>query len=243
MSENKRIAVTIPTYNEKDTIVPIMEEIHKNLPQAEILVVDDNSPDGTSEVVRNFIRKHDFVELRLRKKKEGLGRAYVDGFSYLIEKGFGLIFQMDADFSHDPRYLPEMLEKIKDGADVVVGSRYVSGGGTENWSLLRRFISRGGSFYASTVLGLKVKDVTAGYKCWKADVLKDIIATELLLSGFGFQIEMAFRTKISGAVVRELPIVFPDREIGESKMSGSIFKEALFGVWKLRCEGKKILEK
>ncbi|MBR4489722.1 glycosyltransferase, partial [bacterium] len=174
--------------------------------------------------------------------KEGLGAAYLDGFSTLIEKGYEKIIQMDADFSHKPEYLPEMVKKSDEGYTVVVGSRYTKGGGTENWGLGRRIISRGGSFYASTILGLGVNDVTAGFKCWNAKLLEKVISTPLVLSGFGFQIEMAFRTKICGGKVFELPIVFPDRTEGVSKMSGKIFKEALFGVWKLRFMGRKIME-
>lgn len=236
-----KIAVCIPTYNEKENIIKIIEAVHAEINDADILVVDDNSPDNTAGIVNEFMKNNDFVSIKVRNSKEGLGAAYVDGFLTLIERGYEIIIQMDADFSHQPKYLPEMIRKIEEGYDVVIGSRYVKGGGTRNWNLMRRMISRGGSLYASTILMLGVHDVTAGYKCWNAELLKKVISTPLVLSGFGFQIEMAFRTKVSEGKIFELPIVFPDREEGESKMSGKIFKEALFGVWKLRMIGSKII--
>lgn len=238
---SRKIAVCIPTYNEKENIIKIIEAVHAELNDADILVVDDNSPDNTAGIVNEYMKNAGFVSIKVRNAKEGLGAAYIDGFSTLIERGVGVIIQMDADFSHRPEYLPDMIKKINEGYDVVVGSRYVKGGGTRNWNFFRRIISRGGSFYSSTILNLGVHDVTAGFKCWNTDTLKKVISTPLVLSGFGFQIEMAFRTKVSGARVYELPIVFPDREEGISKMSGKIFKEALFGVWKLRMIGSKII--
>lgn len=238
---SRKIAVCIPTYNEKENIIKIIEAVHAELKDADILVVDDNSPDNTAGIVNEYMKNASFVSIKVRNSKEGLGAAYVDGFNTLIERGYNVIIQMDADFSHKPEYLPEMIKKINEGYDVVIGSRYVKGGGTRNWNIIRRIISRGGSLYASTILMLGVHDVTAGFKCWNADVLKNVISTPLVLSGFGFQIEMAFRTKVTGAKVYELPIVFPDREEGVSKMSGKIFKEALFGVWKLRMIGRKII--
>lgn len=238
---SRKIAVCIPTYNEKENIIKIIEAVHAELKDADILVVDDNSPDNTAGIVNEYMKNAGFVSIKVRNSKEGLGAAYVDGFNTLIERGYNVIIQMDADFSHKPEYLPEMIKKINEGYDVVIGSRYVKGGGTRNWNIIRRIISRGGSLYASTILMLGVHDVTAGFKCWNADILKNVISTPLVLSGFGFQIEMAFRTKVTGAKVYELPIVFPDREEGVSKMSGKIFKEALFGVWKLRMIGRKII--
>ncbi|MGI6394679.1 MAG: polyprenol monophosphomannose synthase [bacterium] len=238
----KKTAVCIPTYNEKENIVKIMEAVHKEIPDADILVVDDSSPDKTADIVKEFMEKNDYVSIKVRSAKEGLGAAYIDGFSTLIERGYEVIVQMDADFSHQPHYLPEMVKKIDEGYDIVIGSRYVKGGGTKNWGLMRRIISRGGSFYASSVLSLGVNDVTGGFKCWSAELLKKVISTPLVLSGFGFQIEMTFRAKVADGKIFEFPIVFPDREEGESKMSGKIFKEAFFGVWKLRKIGKKIFD-
>ncbi len=242
MADLKKIAVTIPTYNEKETVLKITAAVHEALPQADILIVDDSSPDGTADIVREAQKTRPYLKLKVRKEKKGLGAAYIDGFKTLIGEGYGIIIQMDADFSHQPKYLPHFIAEIEKGADVVIGSRYVKGGGTENWNLMRRIISRGGSLYAKTILCLKQNDVTAGYKCWRAEMLEKVIVSDLKLSGFGFQIEMSFRTKLAGAKIVEWPIIFPDREEGVSKMSGKIFKEALFGVWKLRCMGRKIFE-
>ncbi len=237
-----RIAVCIPTYNERENILAIAQAVREALPTADILVVDDNSPDGTADIVREFQKEHPWLKLHVRQEKKGLGAAYIDGFQRLIAAGYDIIIQMDADFSHQPKYLPHFIEEIDKGADVVIGSRYVKGGGTENWNLLRRIISRGGSLYSRIILCLNQHDVTAGYKCWRAETLKKVITGDLKLSGFGFQIEMSFRTKLVGAKIKEYPIVFPDREKGVSKMSGKIFKEALFGVWKLRLMGRRVFD-
>lgn len=237
-----KTAVVIPTYNEKENILKIMPKVHEYLPEADILIVDDSSPDGTAGLVENFMKDNSYVKLKVRKAKEGLGAAYFDGFRTMINEGYELIFQMDADFSHKPEYLPKFVEEIEKGADLVAGSRYVKGGGTENWPFMRKFISRGGSFYASTVLSLPMNDVTGGFKCWRASLLDKVIALPLQLAGFGFQIEMNYRAHLSGAKIKEYPIIFPDREEGNSKMSGGIFKEALVGVWNLRKNGKIWLE-
>ena len=238
----EKTVIAMPTYNETENIPQILDAIHKEVPEVDILIIDDSSPDGTAQKVQKYIDSgNPWVFLKIRKEKAGLGAAYLDGFSHLIEQGYRNIIQMDADFSHQPHYLKTMIEKAEQGNDVVIGSRYVAGGGTRNWSLIRRLISRGGSFYSGTILGLSVNDVTAGYKLWSADTLKKVIEKPMQLGGFGFQIEMAYRTKLSGAKVIEIPIVFPDREAGESKMSGKIFKEALFGVWKLRLSKKELL--
>ncbi|HDT11744.1 MAG TPA: polyprenol monophosphomannose synthase [bacterium] len=235
-----KTGICIPTYNEKENVIKIMEAVHEVFPDADILIIDDSSPDGTALLVEDFMKENKYAKLKVRKEKAGLGAAYIDGFTKLIDEGYEIIFQMDADFSHQPHYLPGMKAKIEEGYDVVIGSRYVKGGGTKNWNIIRRTISRGGSLYASTILNLGVNDVTAGFKCWRASFLKKVISTPLVLSGFGFQIEMAFRTKVAQGKIFETPIVFPDREEGESKMSGKIFKEALIGVWKLKLLGKKI---
>ena len=241
MTQSKK-AIAIPTYNETENIPQILDAIHKVVPDFDILVIDDSSPDGTAQKVTDYIEAgNSWVSLKVRKNKEGLGAAYIDGFSQLIEQGYETIVQMDADFSHQPHYLVEMLKQREQGAGVVIGSRYVSGGGTKNWSFMRQLISRGGSFYSGTILGLSVNDVTAGYKLWNANTLKKVIAKPMILGGFGFQIEMAYRTKLTTDKVVEIPIIFPDREAGESKMSGKIFKEALFGVWKLRTTKKELL--
>lgn len=240
MNKNK-VAITIPTFNEKDNIINIIEVIHSEIPSADILIVDDNSPDGTAKLVEDFIEKNHYISLLKRKKKDGLGKAYFAGFKHLISEGYSQIVQMDADFSHQPKYLKDLIEKVKDGADVAIGSRYVMGGGVENWSLSRRIISRGGSIYSRCILGLSVNDVTGGFKCWNAIFLNKVINANLKLPGFGFQIEMSYRCKLLQGKIVESPIIFPDRTAGDSKMTGKIFKEALLGVWKLRLLGMKVL--
>ncbi len=237
-----QIAVTIPTYNEKENILPLLAAVHQHLPEAQILVVDDSSPDGTAQLVRDFMTKNTFVSLLQRKAKEGLGAAYVDGFSRLISEGYDQIFQMDADFSHDPACLPQFLEQLNSGARLVIGSRYVRGGRTENWGVIRKLTSRGGSLYAATILGLALNDVTGGFKCWNASLLAKVIKRPLLLKGFGFQIEMNYRAHLLGARICEIPIVFADREKGYSKMSRRIFVEALQGVIRLRRKGSSLVE-
>ncbi|MBT6326625.1 MAG: polyprenol monophosphomannose synthase [Bdellovibrionales bacterium] len=240
MNKNK-VAITIPTFNERDNILNIIKAIHAEIPTADILIVDDNSPDGTAKLVEEFIEQNIYVSLLKRKKKDGLGKAYFAGFKHLISEGYSQIVQMDADFSHQPKYLKDLIAKVKNGADVAIGSRYVLGGGVENWSLYRRIISRGGSLYSRYILGLSVNDVTGGFKCWNASFLDKVISANLKLSGFGFQIEMSYRCKLLMGKIVESPIIFPDRIAGDSKMSGRIFKEALLGVWKLRILGKKVL--
>jgi len=237
-----RIAVCIPTYNEKENILAIIKAVHAELPDAAIMIVDGNSPDGTAEMVENFSKDNPFVSIKIRRGKDSLGMSYIDGFQTLIEKGFEKIIQMDADFSHKPEYLREMVKKSDEGFQVVAGSRYVKGGGTANWGIVRRVISSCGSLYANMILNLGIHDVTAGFKCWDAEFLKKTISTPIVIPGFGFQIEMAFRTKICGGKVFELPIIFPGRTEGTSKMNWKIFKEALFGVWKLKFTGRKIVE-
>ncbi len=242
MTQCSKSIVVIPTYNEADNIPAILLAIFDVMPDISILVVDDSSPDGTAEKVKQLIESGEKrVLLKVRPEKQGLGAAYLDGFREALSLGYDCIIQMDADFSHQPHYLPQLFEQKVRGGDVVIGSRYVAGGGTRNWSFVRRFISRGGSLYSRTILSLSVHDVTAGYKLWSADILRTVIEKPLILGGFGFQIEMAYRTKLSGAKIVEIPIVFPDREAGESKMSGKIFKEALFGVWKLRAHTDELI--
>jgi len=239
--DKNKVAITIPTFNERDNILNIIKEVHSEIPNADILIVDDNSPDGTSKLVEAFIEKNAYVSLLKRKRKDGIGKAYFAGFKHLISEGYSQIVQMDADFSHQPKYLKELITTVRNGADIAIGSRYVTGGGVENWNLTRRIISRGGSLYSKLILGLSVNDVTGGFKCWNARFLDKVICANLKLSGFGFQIEMSYRCKLLKGKIVEKPIIFPDRTAGDSKMSGRIFKEALLGVWKLRLLGKKVL--
>jgi dolichol-phosphate mannosyltransferase len=231
-----RPVVLIPTYNEKENLEAIVEAILAAQPGFEILVIDDASPDGTGEIADRLAEADPRVHVLHRQGKEGLGRAYLAGFGWALEApgDYTHVFEMDADFSHDPKYLQPMLQACLDGADLSIGSRYVEGGGTVDWPLSRRLISRGGGMYSRTVLGMKVRDLTAGFICYTRGALERIPLDEVQTSGYGFQIEMKYRCHKMGLRIAEVPIVFADREQGTSKMSGGIFAEALALVWKLR---------
>lgn len=229
-----RALVCIPTYNEAENIEPITQAVLKAEPRVDILVVDDNSPDGTGKIADALAAKEPRIRVFHREKKEGLGRAYLAAFRWALEQGYTYIIEMDADFSHDPRYLPSFVDAAEAGADLVLGSRYVTGGGTVNWGIGRQVISRGGSLYARTILGVDTRDLTGGFKCFNRRVLESIGLDEVKSSGYAFQIELTYRTLKKGFTVREIPIVFEDRRVGHSKMSRKIFLEALTMVWKLR---------
>ncbi len=229
---NKAI-VCLPTYNEKENLEKISRAILDSCP-LDLLVIDDNSPDGTGQIADNLAAADSRIHVLHRQGKEGLGKAYLDGFAWAIKNGYELILQMDADFSHPVAMLPKMIAESAN-SDLVIASRYVKGGGTENWPLTRQFISRGGSFYSRMVLGVKVRDLTGGFKCWRRELLGDILESGVKTAGFGFQIEMNYRAVKLGYKVTELPFIFVDRVEGTSKMSGGIFTEALSMVWKLRA--------
>ncbi|RKG50686.1 polyprenol monophosphomannose synthase [Corallococcus sp. CA049B] len=229
-----RALVCIPTYNERDNIGPITQAVLAADPRVDILVVDDNSPDGTGQLADELAAKNPRVRVLHREKKEGLGRAYLAAFRWALAEGYTYILEMDADFSHDPRYLPTFLDAAEGGADLVLGSRYVDGGGTVNWGVGRKIISRGGSLYARSILGVDVRDLTGGFKCFNRRVLESINLDEVRSTGYAFQIELTYRTLRKGFTVREVPIVFEDRRVGHSKMNKKIFVEALGMVWKLR---------
>ncbi|MDY7229979.1 polyprenol monophosphomannose synthase [Hyalangium rubrum] len=229
-----RALVCIPTYNEAENIEPITQAVLKAEPRVDILVVDDNSPDGTGRIADALAAKEPRIRVFHREKKEGLGRAYLAAFRWALEQGYTYIIEMDADFSHDPRHLPTILDTAEAGADLVLGSRYVTGGGTVNWGIGRQVISQGGSLYARTILGVDVRDLTGGFKCFHRRVLESIGLDEVKSTGYAFQIELTYRTLKKGFTVREVPIVFEDRRVGHSKMSRKIFLEALTMVWKLR---------
>lgn len=224
--------VVIPTYNEHDTIEPLMEQILA-LPRFRVLVVDDGSPDGTGDLVAARAREEPRVGLLARAGKQGLGTAYLAGFRRALAEGAQYIFEMDADFSHDPAYLPPLLAAAE-RYDLVLGSRYVPGGGTTDWGLVRRLISRGGNLYARLVLSLPVSDATGGFRCYRRQVLETVSLDAVRSNGYSFQIEMVYRTLRAGFQVGEVPIIFPDRRVGQSKMSRRIVVEALINVWKLR---------
>jgi dolichol-phosphate mannosyltransferase len=226
--------VCIPTYNERENLEPITRAVLDAEPRVDVLVVDDNSPDGTGVLADELARAQPRIQVLHREKKQGLGKAYLHAFQWALERGYSFIIEMDADFSHDPKYLPHLLDEAQAGADLVLGSRYVAGGGTVNWGLGRKVLSRGGSLYARTILGIRTRDLTGGFKCFNRRVLEAIDLPSVKSSGYAFQIELTYRTLKKGFQVREVPIVFEDRRVGQSKMSRKIFLEGLTMVWKLR---------
>lgn len=235
---HERVWVVIPTYNEAENIEGIIRatvaELERVAPDSHrILVVDDNSPDGTGSIAERVAERHPQVEVLHRAAKTGLGHAYLAGFAHALAGGAELVVEMDADFSHDPRYLEQLLAASR-GADLVLGSRYVEGGGTENWGIVRRLISRGGSLYARTILGVDVHDLTGGFKCIHRRVLEAIQLETVRAEGYVFQIEVTYRAVLAGFRVVEVPIVFRDRSIGTSKMSARIALEATWAVPLLR---------
>jgi dolichol-phosphate mannosyltransferase len=229
--------VILPTYNEADNVGPISAAILEALPGARLLVVDDESPDGTGRLADELAAVDLRVGVLHRKVKQGLGRAYLDGFVVALNDGAATVVQMDADFSHDPAALPGIIAPIVEGtADLVIGSRYTPGGGVVDWGVGRRIVSRGGSLFARTVLGLETRDLTGGFKAWRAATLAAVPFAGVHAGGYVFQIEMTFRASRSGARIRELPITFRDRRVGQSKMSRRIVVEALVVVVQLRAE-------
>ncbi|HEY0193180.1 MAG TPA: polyprenol monophosphomannose synthase [Kofleriaceae bacterium] len=226
--------IVMPTYNERDNVRGIAERLLEALPSTDLLFVDDHSPDGTGEILDAMAAAQPRIHVMHRAGKLGLGTAYVEGFGWGLARGYDYLFEMDADGSHDPRYLPQLLALAEDGADVVVGSRWVPGGGTENWGLGRQVLSRGGSFYARTILGVELRDITAGFMCWRRAALEAIDLSSITSNGYSFQIEMKYRALRRGLRVVETPIVFVDRRVGQSKMSRAIFVEGLLKVWGLR---------
>lgn len=226
--------VIIPTYNERDNVGPITSAVLAAEPRVDILVVDDNSPDGTGKLADELAAKEPRLKVLHREQKQGLGRAYLHAFRWALEHGYQYVIEMDADFSHDPKYLPGLLDAAMGGADLVLGSRYVEGGGTVNWGVGRKILSRGGSLYARSILGVKIRDLTGGFKCFNRRVLEAIDLDQVVSSGYGFQIELTYRALKKGFTVKEIPIVFEDRRVGQSKMSRKIFVEAMTMVWKLK---------
>jgi dolichol-phosphate mannosyltransferase len=229
--------VVVPTYNEADNLRPIAAAILETVPGATLLVVDDGSPDGTGHLADELAASDPRVRVRHRAAKQGLGRAYLDGFAMALRGGAEIVVQMDADWSHDPAAVPSLVRPVQDDrADLVIGSRYVRGGGVVDWGIARRIISRGGSIFARTVLRLSPSDLTGGFKAWRAPTLAAIPFKGVHAGGYVFQIEMTYRASRSGARVREVPITFRDRRVGQSKMSRRIVFEALLVVLQLRWE-------
>jgi dolichol-phosphate mannosyltransferase len=227
------VLVIIPTYNEKENIGLLIQEIKGLLPQVDILVVDDNSPDGTSAYVKEIGRAHNGIFVLDRSAKEGLGKAYLGGFRWALERSYRFIFEMDADFSHDPKYLPDFLKAIEEN-DLVIGSRYVKGVNVVNWPMSRLLLSYFANVAARFITGVPVLDCTGGFKCFRRKVLETINLDKIDSSGYSFQIEVNYMAWKNGFRIKEIPIVFTDRRRGVSKMSTKIIREALILLWKLR---------
>ena len=226
--------VVLPTYNERGNLESIVAAVRARLPSASVLVVDDASPDGTGDIADRLAGADPQLKVLHRAAKEGLWPAYVAGINQALDAGAQIVVQMDADWSHDPAVLPEMVSAVRSGYDLALGSRYIAGGGTPDWPLSRRVISRGGNLFAQLVLGLPYPDTTGGFRAWRADLLRVLDFGSIEASGYVCMIEMAYRAHRRRARVRQIPITFMNRRAGVSKMSGSIFAEALVQVVKLR---------
>jgi dolichol-phosphate mannosyltransferase len=227
-----KAVVCLPTYNELENLEPMLRALGDK--DVRVLVIDDNSPDGTGELADRLAQELDYVDVLHRERKEGLGPAYLAGFRRTLSDGAELVLEMDCDFSHDPNDVPRLLAAVEGGADLALGSRYVPGGGVRNWGLVRRLISAGGSLYARVLLGVKVRDLTGGFKCYRREVLEAIDLDAVDSKGYAFQIETTYRALRAGFEVVEVPITFADREVGGSKMSKAIVAEAIWKVPGLR---------
>jgi dolichol-phosphate mannosyltransferase len=232
--------IIIPTYNESENLPALLESTFSYVPQTDILIVDDNSPDGTGELADKIALNDKRVRVLHRTGKLGLGTAYVAGFKYAVAQNYDAAFEMDADFSHDPKYLPAFLAAIEN-ADLVIGSRYVPGGSTPNWSFSRRLISSCGNIFARFLLGMSTRDCTAGYRCYRRTVLENINLDTIESQGYGFQVELAYRVMKQGFRIVETPIVFMDRRVGKSKMSRKIVLEAFIYVLRTRFGRQPVL--
>jgi len=240
-----RVCVCVPTYNEAGNVEPLVEAVLGTLEAAgvagTVLVIDDASPDGTGEIADGLARRNAHVQVLHRTSKDGIGRAYQAGFAWALERGFDFVAQMDCDFSHDPDALPRLLDAARE-ADLALGSRYVPGGRVRDWSLPRRVISRGGSAYARTILGLPIHDLTGGFKCFRTEALARLPFKLAEARGYGFQIEMTYRALQAGMTVVEVPIVFRDRTAGSSKMTLGIAVEAAWVIAKLRLARRRVTQ-
>ncbi|MBI65923.1 MAG: dolichyl-phosphate beta-D-mannosyltransferase [Candidatus Marinimicrobia bacterium] len=225
--------VISPTYNERKNIKRLVDMVLGDNPEFDLLIVDDNSPDGTSIKVKELQNKYKNLHLELREKKSGLGTAYIYGFKWALQHNYDIIIQMDADLSHNPKDLPMMVSYLKEN-DLIIGSRYINGISVVNWPLRRLMLSYGANTYSRIITGMPIMDGTGGFKAWKSKVLSDINLDSVKSQGYSFQIEMNFRAWIKGYKIKEIPIIFSDRTIGQSKMSKKIVYEAIFMVWRLR---------
>ena len=224
------VAVVLPTYNESENIARLLTQLRNVLPAARLFVVDDNSPDGTGDIAERCAREMGGIEVLHRPGKQGLGSAYRQGFTHVIAQGVDVVVSMDVDFSHDPLAIPAMLAEIESGSDAVIGSRYVSGGGTKNWPLHRRLLSRWGNLYTGAVLGVKVRDCTSGFRAYRSSALAAIAPETTKAEGYAFLSELVVRLSRRGLKISEVPILFIDRENGTSKMSGRIIIESMLLV-------------
>lgn len=228
-----RKLVIIPTYNELENMMALLPVLMKLQQHFDVLIVDDSSPDGTAAFVQEFAKKQARVHVLIRPTKQGLGKAYLAGFDWGLKNNYDVLTEMDADFSHAPHHLDEILALIEK-YDVVIGSRYVSGGGTVNWGLVRKMISQGGSLYSRLILGYPLRDWTGGFNCWRKDVLEKINLSGIRSNGYSFQIELKYKALKNGYHIHESPIVFEDRRVGQSKMSLKIVLEAFYKVWLIK---------
>lgn len=227
--------VIVPTYNEADNVVPLTARVFAAVPKIDVLFVDDNSTDGTRARIDELMQQHPKqIHILKRAGKLGLGTAYLDGFRWALDKGYDAIIEMDADHSHDPKELATFIEKLGT-YDAIVGSRYCEGGGTENWSFIRKCISIFGSFYSRTILGLTIRDLTGGFNAWRRDTITAINPDLVRSEGYSFQIELKYRAHLAGKTIVESPILFSERRAGQSKMSLAIVLEAMVRVWALRA--------
>jgi len=233
MTENERALIIFPTYNEKENIEKIIKAVLPLDTRIHVLVVDDNSPDGTGEIVERLAKSDSRINVLHRENKQGLGRAYIAGFKWGIERKFNYIFEMDADFSHDPEFVKDFLDAIKD-VDLVLGSRYISGVNVINWPMSRLLLSYFANVYTRIITGMPVRDATGGFKCFRREVLEAIDLDAVKSNGYTFQIEVSMRAWKKGFEIKEIPIVFTDRQEGASKMSKKIIREAIWMVWYLR---------
>lgn len=233
---SRRVLVITPTYNERENLPVFLSAVFAAAPEVHALVVDDGSPDGTGDVADGLAASDPRVHVIHREAKMGLGTAYLRGFAWALEHDYDTVFEMDADLSHDPKYIPEFLRALDAGADIVIGSRNIPGGGVEGWGPGRHVISKGGSIYSRVILGIGVRDLTSGYKAFTRRALESIDLGSVRSNGYSFQIELTYRGLLRGMKVSEVPILFVDRVQGRSKMSRKIFAEAVLMVWKLRAD-------
>jgi len=231
-----RAVLCLPTYNERENLEPMIRALGEVLDTARdrVLVIDDGSPDGTGEIADRLAEELDWVSVLHRQSKEGIGPAYIAGFRRALADGAELVLEMDCDFSHDPQAVPSLIAAAEAGADLVLGSRYTAGGGTRNWGLGRRIVSRGGCLYAQVLLGMRVRDLTGGFKCFRRSALEAVDLDALTAHGYAFQIETTYRIRRAGLRVVEVPITFEERRAGASKMTGAIVAEAMWRVPLLR---------